>query len=164
MRHPLPEVDRGAGLAPLVIGVGHRYRGDDAVGPIAADRLSRRGVPAIEHAGEATALMDAWHGRDLVVLIDAMRSAAAPGTIRRFDAGRCDLPTGFFACSSHRYGPAEAVALARQLGRLPRHLIVYGVEGADFGLGGRLSPAVESALETLVEYVVAALRPARGVA
>ena len=100
--------------------------------------------------------MAAWEGRDRVVLIDAMRSGSPPGTVRRFDAGRGDLPDGAFACSSHLYGPAEAVALARSLGRLPESLVVYGVEGADFTLGAGLSPEVASALDALIDELLAA--------
>jgi hydrogenase maturation protease len=47
--------------------------------------------------------------------------------------------------STHAFGLAEAVELARALGRLPRFLVVYGVEGKCFTPGAALSAGVEAA-------------------
>jgi hypothetical protein len=45
--------------------------------------------------------------------------------------------------------------LARSIRRLPRSLVVYGIEGSSFEPGARLSPDVEVSVE---EVVVAVLR------
>jgi hydrogenase maturation protease len=44
-------------------------------------------------------------------------------------------------------GAAEAIELARTLGRLPRRLVVYGIEGASFHPGAPLTPAVADAVK-----------------
>ena len=44
---------------------------------------------------------------------------------------------------------AEAIALGRALGRLPRQLLLFGIEGGRFDAGASLSPEVERATETL---------------
>ena len=41
----------------------------------------------------------------------------------------------------------EAVELARELDRLPRRLVVYGIEGESFEAGEGLSPAVETTVD-----------------
>ena len=64
------------------------------------------------------------------------------------------LPRGLFRCSSHLFGPAEAVETARVLGRLPTELVLYGIEGAEFGYGEALSPEVERTAIELVELLV----------
>jgi hydrogenase maturation protease len=128
--------------------VGNRLRGDDAAGLVVAERL--RGTP---HEGEGTALLDLWEGDDTVVVVDTMRSGAPPGTIRRFDASREPLPAQLRFSSTHAIGVAEAIELARSLGRLPRTVIVYGVEGADFEAGAPLSATVSASLEALTEAV-----------
>ncbi len=145
----------------LVIGVGNRDRGDDAVGPVVAERLAARGIDAVEHSHDGAALLDAWAGRGTVVLVDAMRSGVEPGTIRRFDASRERLPKGAFGVSSHLFGPLEAVETARALGRLPPILIVFGIEGGSYRFGEPLSPAVERAARTLVDRIVDELKPTR---
>jgi hydrogenase maturation protease len=141
----------------LIIGLGNQYRRDDAVGLVAARRL-KEAVPepvrVLEESGEATALMDAWQGADTVILIDALNSGAKPGTVRRLDAHAQSIPAGFFHYSTHAFGVAEAVELARALGQLPPRLIVYGIEGKTFEAGLGLSPEVEKAAQEVVERVL----------
>jgi hydrogenase maturation protease len=106
-------------------------------------------VTAIEHEGDAAALVEAWTGADHVVVVDAAVSGAAPGTVHRFDARAEPLPARSLRSSTHGFGVADAVELARALGRLPPRLDVYAVEAADVGAGSGLSPAVARAVEEL---------------
>jgi len=141
----------------LVIGIGNAYRSDDAAGLIAARRGRQQGPECgsvIEHAGEGAALMELWKDADTVIVIDAVRSGAAPGTISRFDAALRPLPASMFRDSTHVFGLAEAVELSRALKQLPRPLIVYGVEAQNLEAGTNLSPAIEFAIQTVVERVL----------
>jgi hydrogenase maturation protease len=118
--------------------VGNRLRGDDGAGPAVASALGARTV-----AGEPLALLHAWDGADAVVLVDAVRTGAPPGTIHRFDASEAPLPAELGgAASTHALGIGEAIELARALGRLPARVIVVGIEGERFELGDELSAAV----------------------
>src|SRR5271165_7198320 len=113
----------------VVIGVGNEYRSDDGAGIAVARRLRERfptGVTILEENGEGAALIDAWQGATRVMLVDAVRSGAPPGTIHRLDAQAAPLPAGFFHYSTHAFSVAEAVELARSLGQLPSHVTVYG--------------------------------------
>ena len=144
----------------LVCGVGRRERGDDAAGPTVADRLALRAPAGVEVRvveDDVLGLVDAWTGRERVVLVDAMVSDAEPGTVRRFDAKAEALPTVLRAVSSHAFDVGAAVELARALGRLPDSLVVYGVEGRRFEGGSPLSTEVERALDGVVERVLAEL-------
>jgi hydrogenase maturation protease len=141
----------------LVIGIGNAYRGDDGVGLVAARRLKDEGLTAfrvLEHHGGGTDLMDSWEGADAVILLDAVQSGAPPGTLHRWDAILQRLPVMAFRGSSHAFSLAEAVEMARVLGRLPKHLVVYGVEGRDFKAGTGLSSEVQGAVGHLVERVL----------
>jgi hydrogenase maturation protease len=132
----------------LVIGIGNSDRGDDGVGRLVARGLCGRvpeGVEIKETDGEVTRLLDLLAGADVAWLVDAAVSGAAPGTIRRLDPVAAPLPRTMFPFSSHGQGLAEAVELARALGSLPRRLVVYAIEGAEFAPGAPLSPAVEAA-------------------
>jgi hydrogenase maturation protease len=145
----------------VVIGVGNEYRSDDGAGIAVARRLRTlfpAGVTVLEESGEGTALMEAWQGEAWVMLVDAVRSGASPGTIHRLDARAAPLPTGFFHYSTHAFSVAEAVELARSLDQLPAHLVVYGIEGANFATGVELSPAVEQAVEAVVEQLAQEVR------
>jgi hydrogenase maturation protease len=146
----------------LVVGVGNRYRGDDGAGLAAAARLGdAAGAPAmlLDNAGDGTVLLDVWQHADAVILMDAVRSGAPAGTVRRLHVLTADSPVDLAAAlgsargpggSTHGVGVAEAVALGRTLHRLPRRLVVIGIEGARFEAGVDLSPEVERALDEAV--------------
>lgn len=138
----------------LILGIGNRYRSDDAVGPLVADRLAALGLPVREHSGEGAGLIEAWSGVACVFVVDATQSGAAPGTIHRLDAAAEPLPAAFFRYSTHRFGLAEAVETARALNRLPGRLVVYGVEGRHFGFGESLSPEVAEAVGEVVRRIL----------
>ncbi len=140
----------------LIIGIGNPYRADDAAGVVCARHAQLRSIPGvdiIEHDGEPANLLDLWHGRDLVVLIDAIAAELPAGTVLRFEAGRDALPAGAGA-STHLLGLGEAVALAQVLDRLPRRLIVYGVVGQEFGWSETLSPPVAAAIPQLINQIL----------
>jgi hydrogenase maturation protease len=140
-----------------IIGIGHPDRGDDAIGRIVAARLAPRagdGVDVIGLDGEATALLERLGETEHAIVVDAVLSGAPPGTIRRFDVVRQALPTGT-GLSSHGFGLAEAVELARALGRLPARCTVFAVEAASFDHGAPLSCEVAAAADEVVGHVLA---------
>lgn len=136
-------------LKIFIIGIGNDYRRDDAAGRIVARRFKTRTPPDVEileETGEGTALLEAWRGAEDVFLIDAVQSGAPPGTLHRIDVWTQPLPVSLFRHSTHAFGIAEAVELARVLHQLPPRLIIYGIEGERFDAGVGLSPAVEKAV------------------
>ncbi len=148
------------GADVLVIGVGNRYRGDDAVGPVTADCLRQdppESVTIEDHSGEGAALIEAFERTAAVIAIDAVCSDAAPGTIHRFDVTREALPTAFFHYSTHAFGLAEAIETARALDRLPSRVVVYGIEGQAFELGGRMTAPVAEAARMVASRIRADL-------
>jgi hydrogenase maturation protease len=149
----------------LVLGIGNPDRGDDAVGRLVARALRTRvpaGVRIVEQDGEATALLAELRQAERVWLIDAASSGAPPGTIHRIDCSVAHprLPSG--PVSSHGFGLAEAIGLARTLGELPQRCIVYAVETADFTAGAALSSTVMDAVDEVAARILAELARERG--
>jgi len=146
----------------LVIGIGNELRGDDGAGVEVARWLRAQrpdGVEISVHEGEPAGLIDAWRDRDTAVVVDAMRSGASPGTVRRLDASSEPLPGWLRGSSStHALGLREAIELARTLERLPARLIVYAVEGRCFQTGSELSEAVRARVPQLASLVLAEAR------
>lgn len=140
----------------LIIGIGNLYRCDDAVGILIARKLkdieSDR-IKVLEQSGEGTSLMEAWKDYGNVLIIDAVSSGALLGTLHRLDASKESIPAKFFSCSSHDFGVAEAIELARTLNQLPKHLQLYGIEGKNFQYGECLSPEIEQAMEWVAEEI-----------
>jgi hydrogenase maturation protease len=136
-------------MKTLVVGVGHPFRRDDSIGPRLAEACRNwaiEGVCAHSHYGEGTDLMERWAGFERVIVADATCSGIAPGAIRVWDAIAAPLPANLFPKGSHLFGVAEGIELARRLGRLPREMVVIGIEGEDFSSGEDLTPAVAAAL------------------
>jgi hydrogenase maturation protease len=127
-----------------LIGIGNPDRGDDAAGWEVAEKVTSWDVSRLT-AGSLS-LIDLWCHDDEVVIVDAMKSGAPTGTIVRIDAIENRLPQGAFS-STHAFGPAAVVELARTMDRLPRSLIVYGIEVGQVEHGCPMTPAVATAVD-----------------
>jgi hydrogenase maturation protease len=141
----------------LVIGIGNPFRRDDGVGVLVAKEIAAAGRDDIEvriESGEGGSLMELWKGAERVVIIDAVRSHSAPGKIHQIDATKQHVPSEFFHYSSHAFGVAEAIELARALGELPPAVTVVGIEGKDFSSGTELSSEVEIAARVVLASVL----------
>lgn len=144
----------------MLIGVGNEFRHDDAIGLLILRKLRKhlpKTILTIEVSGEGTALIELWQTSQLVYLFDAVSSGSEIATIHRIDTHTQSIPAQFFPYSSHAFGVAEAVELARSLHQLPNQLILYGVEGNNFAPGIGLSKGVKQAAEIVVQRVLSEL-------
>ncbi len=160
-----PSAERTARV--VVAGMGSEHRRDDGAGPLVARR-------ALEELGagrdvgplvDPLDLLGRWDGAELVVVVDAVRSGAAPGTIRLveldtgastggFDRQAGTARGGSATTSTHGIGLAGVLRLARAVGQAPGRVVMVGIEGDDFGRGTGLSPAVAAAVPRAVRHVV----------
>ncbi len=138
--------------SPLIIGIGTPDRGDDAAGFIAAARLRERGFNAIEHSRDGLALIDLWEGRDHVILIDATVSGLALGAITKWDATTAPVASDAFR-ATHSFGVAEAIRLAKALGKMPAQMWIYGIEGTNFAPAHAASPEIVKAATLVAEMI-----------
>jgi hydrogenase maturation protease len=141
-----------------VVGLGNALRGDDVVGLAVARRVRRAapGLRVVELEREPSELIDAWADADPAIVIDAV-AGPEPGRVHRLDAGRGEAIAVLRSpSSSHALGLADVIELARELGRLPRRLLVFGIEGVRFGYGARLSPPVAARVDEVATSVIAA--------
>jgi hydrogenase maturation protease len=148
---------------PMVIGVGAPDRSDDGVGIDVVRSLGRAPplpVDLVEESGDATRLLDRWEGRELVILVDAVRSGAPPGTVHRWGpeelAGLPLDPT----VSTHGLSLANVLRLARDLGRLPARVVVYGIEAGSTEVGEGRSPPVRDAVPQVCQRIADEVAPA----
>jgi hydrogenase maturation protease len=140
----------------LVIGIGNEFRGDDGLGLCVARELRKSrnpGMQVVESSGDAASLMEAWRGQDRVAVVDAVNSGGVPGSVYRVDVSTRSLLTHFCRSSSHAFGLAEAIEMARELRQLPRSLILFGIEGEAFGYGFDLSESVGKSIPELIRKI-----------
>jgi hydrogenase maturation protease len=148
--------------------MGNARRGDDAAGLLVAEAVARRapgGVTVIGHEGDGAELMGLWEGFDRVIVVDAMRSGSSPGSVRCIQAHAETVAPDTFHYSSHAFGLAEGIETARAIGALPGTLLVYGIEGTDFGMGSDCTRPVVAVIPSLADRILgeaAALLSNRG--
>ncbi|NLI15282.1 MAG: hydrogenase maturation protease [candidate division Zixibacteria bacterium] len=145
-------------LAPIIIiGIGNEFRGDDGAGLVAAELLKAENIAGVEikqESGEGAILMECWQGYHTAIILDAARSGANPGTIHRYEIQQQPLPRSLFnSCSSHAFSLVEAIEMGKLLNKLPRRLIVYGIEGKFFGMRLGLSPEIQEAIHNLIRQI-----------
>lgn len=142
----------------VVIGLGNEHRRDDGIGPAVAAALAADRPPGVRVlccAVEPTAILDAWDGAELAVMIDAVGGPdVVPGRVRRCAIGELADPG---ALSSHDLNLAQTYELARVLGRAPERVVVVSVDAADTGHGAGLSAAVAEAVPQAVSAVLVEL-------
>jgi hydrogenase maturation protease len=148
---PGPPASPAAGRV-LVVGYGNTLRGDDAFGPVVADRLRQivdsDRVHVLSRHQLTPELAEDIAVCDRVIFIDASRASPAGELVcRPLDAGESGA-----AALVHTVGPDQLLALARLVyGRAPPATLVT-VGGQSFELGDRLlSPPVATAVELAVE-------------
>lgn len=130
-----------------IIGIGSPF-GDDQAGWHIVETLeqdkrlkqfSRRHLSFIKSDRPGAGLLDLMHGARLVILVDAMKSGAAPGSIRRLEG--LEIEDATTPLSSHGFGVASSLSLARALDDMPARLVLYGIEaGSTEGFEHLLSP------------------------
>jgi hydrogenase maturation peptidase superfamily len=147
----------------LIIGCGNLLRGDDGVGPILIRRLWEIGLPeGVRVADGGTAGMDVafqMRGADRVIIVDACRTGAAPGTLYRVPGEQLEQLPPPEGINLHAFRWDHALAFGRWLLKdaYPRDITVFLIEGECFDHGAPLSPAVQTQMEALAQSLATTL-------
>ncbi len=149
----------------LVIAVGNPSRGDDAAGPLLAERLSSwlsDQAPSLQGTDphHVTALCDQQlmvehaydlRGRDRVLFIDAAARQGEPVHWQRVEASACGP-----AISSHQCTPAQLLHLcAHTLQIPPPQASLLSLRGEGFELGAPVSGAMHAAMAQAWDEILA---------
>jgi hydrogenase maturation protease len=142
----------------LVLGLGNVLLEDDGVGSAAVSRLLDRfsapsGVRVLDGGTLGLSLLPYLEAAEAVILVDAVRADAVPGTFVRLlgDDVRLAVATRL---SPHQVGVADLLDGARWLGRYPRRVVLLGLVPASIDLAVGLSPRVRASLLELVDRIV----------
>ncbi len=136
----------------LVIGYGSPIRGDDAIGPLAADRLAGEALPAgvevIARHILTAELVPEIAARDRVIFLDAA-AGGVPGAVR---CRRLQPDGSAVSTMAHFLDPRELLAWCEALyGRVPEAFLIT-TYGASFDYSSySLSETGERALAPMLE-------------
>lgn len=160
----------------LVAGVGNIFRGDDGVGCAVAQALGAVELPAgvrvVDFGIRALHLgFELLDAPDVLILIDAMATGAAPGTVSVLVPELPTVPGGGDGSlpNPHDWSPDEVLAMIGGLARPPGQVFVVGIEPAclqdALGLSAPVARAVGRAADEVVRLairLVAASPPVAG--
>jgi hydrogenase maturation protease len=138
----------------LAIGLGNPLMGDEGVGWYVASRLaSDARLPAdVETIWGGTDLLryaSQMEGRSRVVLVDAVRDSAPPGTVAVFEggAGLDDSQT-----NAHELSAVQAMRLLQMM--TPVRFTMLGVSILSATAGNKLSRALEAQMPAILNRVL----------
>ena len=141
--------------------------GDDQFGAWAYEQLR----PVIDPSAAqllyldrpGTRLIAELDGVDDLILIDAVKSGAAIGSVLRLEGAEVFRHLARHT-STHGFGVADALQLAQQLGQLPQSMVLLGVEAgegdAHAPLSSQMKESLPSLLDALHAFGVRGLAPA----
>jgi hydrogenase maturation protease len=141
----------------LVVGIGNPSRGDDAIGPLAVERLEAMGLPGVELLTDFQLQVE--HALDLigrreVIFVDASVTGAGPFSFEPI------APRADDGATTHALAPAAVLDVYRRYtGAPPPAARVLAVRGSAFELGAPLSEAAARNLDAALEALVAHLVP-----
>lgn len=144
----------------LVAAFGNELRGDDGFGIAVLRRLEaeprRQGVTLVEVGTAGIHLaQELLSPFERLIVIDAVRRGAAPGTVCVL---KIEAVPDVSEIDMHVTVPADALAVARALDRLPDDAFLVGCEPAEVDeLTWELSPAVRAAVPEAARRVRALL-------
>lgn len=146
-------------MKTLIIGLGNPLLGDDGVGWRVAEQVREQiADPTIEvdfHAGGGLSLMERLIGYERVIIIDAVNTGNAQGTVSSFRIE--DLPNGaaLHLASAHETDLHTALQVGRRMGAvLPNKILVVGIESQQvYDFSQVLSPMVERAVPQAAQLV-----------
>jgi len=148
-------------LDTVVIGVGNTILSDEGVGVHAARLLQSdprvpAGVTILDGGTIGIELVPYASDASRVLLLDAMNSGSAPGTLARMMGKDLLGTTGGW--SAHQLGVADLIAALFLVSTNPQDIVVLGVQPANTDWGTSLSPEVQASLVPLVDAALAQLQ------
>ena len=139
-----------------VLGVGNLLLKDEGIGVHLIQKLAgnvNNKVDLID-AGTSPELLSLLDGNiDKLIVVDAVKAGNAPGTIYRFSPDNVDVdPTPRF--SLHDIGVLDSLKSMALLNRLPKSIVIIGIEPKTISFGLDLSPEIEEKLPEIINLVL----------
>src|SRR4030043_1068944 len=145
----------------VILGVGNILLSDEGVGVHVANELIKTKLPpevsVVEGGTDGFRLLNVITEADRLIVIDAVRGGAEPGSIYRFDIDDVrNCPSGF-KTSVHQIGILEVIDLSELIGKKP-HTTIIGIEPKSLEMGMELTPEIKSTIPRIIELIFEELK------
>jgi hydrogenase 3 maturation protease len=141
----------------VIMGIGNILKGDDAAGSLVCERLKNENISAdvidaatVPENYIQTVIKKAPHN---LIVIDAISSDAAPGTIKVFQTEQLDS----LIISTHTLSPRIFIDMIRQ--SIELDVIFIGIQPEQTRLGSPVSKQVSQAIEELSQILLKIFPP-----
>ena len=141
----------------LVLGIGNLLLQDEGAGVRALAEFERRyaapaGVELLDGGTSGIELLQYLRGRDYLIILDVVKSGNPPGTIIRMEGE--EVPALFQKkISPHQLGLSDLLAAVQLTDRLPRGVVLFGIEPKSIDTGLEMSAEVGRNLGALAHMV-----------
>jgi hydrogenase maturation protease len=143
-----------------IVGVGNVLLSDEGVGIHAVRALREREISMpchvriFELGTRGLEILEAVQGFGKAIIIDAVKSGAHPGSIRRWELGELLDTSARRMVNLHEIDLLAALKIGRATARLPDEVVIIGVEPKILSPGLELSPEVKGKMQELIELVL----------
>lgn len=142
----------------LIAGIGNLLFTDEGIGVHVIRELSKKDLPEeVELADIGTATFELtrfMEGKDKVVIVDAILSNQAPGTIFKLTPDDLKSTQDKFSASLHQFGIVENLASAEQMGIKPE-VVIFGITPKDYqSPGTELTPELTESIQKIVQTIL----------
>ena len=145
----------------IILGVGNLLLSDEGVGVHVVNELMKMDlspeVSVVEGGTDGFSLLNIITEADRLIIIDALKGGAPPGSIYRFDIGEVQNCPNGFKTSVHQVGILEVLDLSELIGKTP-HTTVIGVEPKCLKMGMELSPEIKTKIPKIIELILDELK------
>ena len=141
----------------LVLGIGNLLLQDEGVGVRVVQELERRyrvppEVELLDGGTSGMELLDVMAGREHLIVIDAVRTGAAAGTI--VELTDAEVPALFrLRVSPHEIGLSDVLAALQVTGEIPRRIWLFGVVPVSTELSLELTATIHARMEAVLGAV-----------
>lgn len=151
--------DGGDNVSPkniVILCVGNLLLSDEGVGVHVAHELIQTDLPPnvsiVEGGTDGFRLIDIITEADRLIVVDAVRGGAEPGSLYRFDIDEVRHSPAGFKTSVHQIGILEVIDLSELIGKKP-HTTVIGIEPKSLAMSMELTPEIRDRIPRIIEMV-----------
>lgn len=142
-----------------VLGIGSPF-GDDQAGWKVVEKLKNmqwhRRLTIKKLDRPHLQLIDEIKERDIVFIVDAIKSGKKLGSISRLTLD--DIKLFKPSISTHDFGVIQSLQLARALNQLPKQLVLFGIEIGEIDKSDKISDEITNAISMMIEMISNELR------
>lgn len=141
----------------LILGIGNILLKDEGIGVRVAEKMMKMQLPpdveVMDGGVGGLNLLYYIEGRKKVIVVDAVKAEAPPGTLFRFTDKDLAAKKGVMR-SAHGIDFTDVIAAAQMLGNKPEEIIFLGIEPESLAASMELSPLMEKNIPILINLVL----------